>query len=116
MFQKYLLRILLSLPPKVLIWLSRKEQSKTYEERKLELGFQFLLSFMGDEDDHSLLSAEARKQAEEGGAYAELLKSSNVKTYHRAFEGCIHSFVNMEIVPVINEAIIKFCKGFKKIY
>jgi len=64
-----LIKLLLSLPNKVLIWLSRKEQITTKGGRKLDPGFQFLLSFMGGEDseaiDHSLPAAEQRKQADE---------------------------------------------------
>ena len=53
---------------------------------------------------------------DEGDAYADLLKKFNVETYHHSFDGYIHGFVGMEMVSGVNEAIIKFCKDFKKIY
>ena len=52
---------------------------------------------------------------DEGDAYAQSLKRSNVKTFHHSFAGYIHGFVNMEMVSGVNEAIIKFCNDFKKI-
>ena len=69
MFQKFLLRFLLGLPPKVLIWLSGKAQITTIGGRALDPGFQFLLNFLGDKEsaaiDHSLPAAEQRKQADD---------------------------------------------------
>jgi acetyl esterase len=53
---------------------------------------------------------------DEGDAYADLLKKFKVETYHHSFEGYIHGFVNMEMVSGVSEAIVKFCKDFKKIY
>ncbi|MDA9660675.1 alpha/beta hydrolase [Gammaproteobacteria bacterium] len=53
---------------------------------------------------------------DEGDAYANLLKKFKVETYHHSFDGYIHGFVNMEMVSGVNEAIVKFCKDFKKIY
>ena len=51
-----------------------------------------------------------------GGAYAELLKRFKVETFLHSFDGYMHGFVNMEMVSGVNEAIIKFCHDFKKIY
>jgi acetyl esterase len=53
---------------------------------------------------------------DEGDAYADLLKSFNVETYHHTFDGYIHGFVNMDMVSGVNQSIMKFCKDFKKIY
>ena len=53
---------------------------------------------------------------DEGYAYADLLKSFDVETYHHTFDGYIHGFVNMDMVRGVNQSIVKFCKDFKKIY
>ena len=53
---------------------------------------------------------------DEGDAYADLLKSFDVETYHHTFDGYIHGFVNMDMVSGVNQSIMKFCKDFKKIY
>ena len=53
---------------------------------------------------------------DEGDAYADLLKSFEVETYHHTFDGYIHGFVNMDMVSGVNQSIMKFCEDFKKIY
>ena len=53
---------------------------------------------------------------DEGDAYADLLKSFDVETYHHTFDGYIHGFVNMDMVSGVNQSIMKFCNDFKKIY
>ena len=63
-----------------------------------------------------LVTASFDVLRDEGGAYAELLKRFKVETFLHSFDGYMHGFVNMEMVSVVNEAIIKFCNDFKKIY
>ena len=63
-----------------------------------------------------LVTASFDVLRDEGGAYAELLKRFKVETFLHSFDGYMHGFVNMEMVSGVNEAIIKFCNDFKKIY
>ena len=53
---------------------------------------------------------------DEGDAYADLLKSFDVQTYHHTFDGYIHGFVNMMMISGVDHALKRICDDFRKIF
>ena len=49
---------------------------------------------------------------DEGNAYAEELKNSDVKVFHKEYLGFIHGFATMSIIPGIDKALEEISKEF----